>query len=205
MGYKEDMQFLKDRMVKRAVREHDVSIPDLLAGRLVHVRTLSRADRVALLRDETGIAPDDRRGFHGADLVMEAKDAEGAVCHVAVEASYTADRRDSDRVLRNAEYLTRCTGRPAIAVVASPAQRRSRAGPGGPGIDPLVPVGQRGSEGGAVQQLLTGFPIPCRGRPLCNAGSASCSCLRRPCIANERLRGGRRWPRGHTRARRGRV
>ena len=119
MGYKEDMQFLKDRMVKRAVREHDVSIPDLLAGRLVHVRTLSRADRVALLRDETGIAPDDRRGFHGADLVMEAKDAEGAVCHVAVEASYTADRRNSDRVLRNAEYLTRCTGRPAIAVVAS--------------------------------------------------------------------------------------
>ena len=119
MGYKEDMQFLKDRMVKRAVREHDVSIPDLIAGRLVHVRTLSRADRVALLRDETGIAPDDRRGFHGADLVMEAKDAEGAVCHVAVEASYTADRRDSDRVLRNAEYLTRCTGRPAIAVVAS--------------------------------------------------------------------------------------
>ena len=51
--------------------------------------------------------------------MVEARNAEGAVCHVAVEASFTADRRDSDRALRNAGYLTRCTGRPAIAVVAS--------------------------------------------------------------------------------------
>ena len=41
VGGNEDMKFLKDLMVKRVVREHDVSIPDLLAGRLVHVRTLS--------------------------------------------------------------------------------------------------------------------------------------------------------------------
>ena len=119
VGDNENIEFLKDLMVKRVVREHDVFIPDLLAGRLVHVRTLGRADLVALLRDETGIAPDDRRSFYGADLVVEARNAEGAVCHVAVEASYTADRRDSDRALRNAGYLTRCTGRPAIAVVAS--------------------------------------------------------------------------------------
>lgn len=35
-----------------------------------------------------------------------------------MEASYTVNGRDTDRALRNAEILTRLTGKPAQAVVA---------------------------------------------------------------------------------------
>ncbi|MDE0445938.1 MAG: hypothetical protein OXH96_04630, partial [Spirochaetaceae bacterium] len=41
-----------------------------------------------------------------------------ATCYVAVEISFTVNGRDTRRALRNAEYLSRFTGRQACAVVA---------------------------------------------------------------------------------------
>ena len=86
---------------------------------LAYVTVLHRRDLVALRTAVPDMSVDDRQSFYRADLVAEARDADGLPCYVAVEASYTADRRDSDRALRNAGFLTRCTGRPAHAVVAS--------------------------------------------------------------------------------------
>ena len=114
----DDLGILKGHAAGRAVRDQAETLPDLL--RLAHVATLARRDLVELLAPAaSGIAAGDRQSFYRADLVVEARDADGAIHYVAVEASYTADRRDSDRVLHNAGYLTRCTGRPAHAVVAS--------------------------------------------------------------------------------------
>ena len=45
-------------------------------------------------------------------------DAAGETSYVALEASYTADERDTARALRNADLLRRATGRPARAAVA---------------------------------------------------------------------------------------
>ena len=56
--------------------------------------------------------------FHRADLVMRATDAAGELHYIAVEASFTVNGRDSRRALRNAEYLARFTGRPAVSAVA---------------------------------------------------------------------------------------
>ena len=113
-----DLGDLKGHAAGRAVRDHAETLPDLLG--LAHVATLDRRDLVGLLAPAASeIAVGDRQSFFRADLVVEARDADGSACYVAVEASYTADRRDSDRALRNAGYLTRCTGRPAHAVVAS--------------------------------------------------------------------------------------
>ena len=39
--------------------------------------------------------------------------------YLAVEVSFTADKRDADRAVRNVEFLRRCTGNEAKAVVAS--------------------------------------------------------------------------------------
>ena len=39
--------------------------------------------------------------------------------HPAVEASFTADQRDTQRAIRNADLLQRLTGHNALAVVAS--------------------------------------------------------------------------------------
>ena len=72
--------------------------------------------------DTDGIAAGDLRSFRRADLIMEATDADGNVCYIAVEVSYTANGRDTTRARRNAEFLTRFTGRPAHAVVAGVRQ-----------------------------------------------------------------------------------
>ncbi len=62
---------------------------------------------------------DQRESFINADLVIEGSDSDGHAVYIAVETSWTADRRDSGRALRNARYLTNSTGRPAIAAIAS--------------------------------------------------------------------------------------
>lgn len=114
----DDLGDLKGHAAGRAVRDHAETLPDLLG--LAHVATLDRRALVGLLAPAASeIAAGDRQSFFRADLVVQARAADGSACYVAVEASYTADRRDSDRALRNAGYLTRCTGRPAHAVVAS--------------------------------------------------------------------------------------
>ena len=58
------------------------------------------------------------RSFRKADLVIEASSGEESV-YVVVEVSYTADYRDTERVMRNAEFLRQVTGREAKPVVAS--------------------------------------------------------------------------------------
>lgn len=90
---------------------------------LEYVRTLSMEDlgRIAsrsLSRESLRERRDQVRSFRHADLVFEAKDEEG-VKYVAVEISFTADHRDSDRAERNAELLMEFTGERAVAAVAS--------------------------------------------------------------------------------------
>ena len=57
--------------------------------------------------------------FTKADLVIKVRDGDRFTSYIAVEISYTADQRDIERAQRNAELLTRFTGRPSRAVVAS--------------------------------------------------------------------------------------
>lgn len=63
--------------------------------------------------------PGDRRSFYNADLIVRVRDRQGNRAYLAVEASYTADERDSQRALRNAQYLRHITGMPAHAAIAS--------------------------------------------------------------------------------------
>ena len=59
-----------------------------------------------------------KRSFRNADLVMEATTPWGEPQFIAVEVFYTAERRDSDRAMRNASILNRITGRTATPAVA---------------------------------------------------------------------------------------
>ena len=87
---------------------------------LEYIRTVPRAELVTIARAliDADISAGDRRSFRDADLIIEAASGAGAV-YIAVEMSYTADRRDSDRAERNARYLALYTGGPAHAAVAS--------------------------------------------------------------------------------------
>lgn len=68
--------------------------------------------------DTANISVDDLRSFRVADLIMEATAEDGEICYVTVEISYTANGRDTKRALRNAEFMTRFTGKRAFAVVS---------------------------------------------------------------------------------------
>ena len=88
---------------------------------LDEVKVLSRDDlRAMVRRSDTSDIPRNRRySFIEADAIIEAIDDAAETHYVAMEASFTADERDTDRAVRNADYLTRFTGRPAHAVIAA--------------------------------------------------------------------------------------
>ena len=85
------------------------------------VRTLSYGDLVSMTvtAETSGIADGDIQSFRSADLVIEATDANGETHYIAMEISYTGDARDTRRAIRNAGLLTRFTGHPARAAIAS--------------------------------------------------------------------------------------
>lgn len=92
---------------------------------LTWVRTLERHE-VNTIADEAsrggmpaGVSRDDMRSFRRADLVMEVESTTGERSYVAVEVSFQGAERDTTRAIRNARYLTRFTGTPAYAAIAS--------------------------------------------------------------------------------------
>ena len=88
---------------------------------LIRTRELSQDELVAMVRDHdtTDIARNDLQSFYFADLIVQAIDDQAETQYVAVEASFTADARDTRRAIRNADYLTRFTGRPAQAMIVA--------------------------------------------------------------------------------------
>ena len=87
---------------------------------MVHLRNLERGELVRMSQgnESAGIGKNELTSFVYADVIIEA-DLGGRTQYIAVEASYTADHRGTDRALRNAEFLTRFTGLPAHAAIVS--------------------------------------------------------------------------------------
>ena len=114
----DDVGWLKGRIIYDIVRDEAALIAGDMGFNLE--RTLVRTDlrRLTEGQDLSDLSRGEVRSFHRADLVMEVADSEGNPHYIAVEASFTANGRDSRRALRNAELLTRLTGRSAVAAVA---------------------------------------------------------------------------------------
>ena len=91
---------------------------------LEFVRTLSARDLSDMAGD--ALPRDIGRSFRNADLVIEATDGTDTR-YIAMEVSFTADRRDCNRAVRNAELITRFTGKAAQAAVASVRNDREAA------------------------------------------------------------------------------
>ena len=88
---------------------------------LEEIRVLDRRDLREMINHAgtSDIPRNHRRSFIEADAVIEASDEAGAIHYVAVEASFTADERDTDRAARNADYLARFTGKSGHAAIAA--------------------------------------------------------------------------------------
>ena len=84
-------------------------------------RVLTDDDLMTMVQvaDTRDVPPSTVESFINADLVMETTDDAGQTVYVAMEISFTANRRDTRRAIRNAELLTRFTGQPARAAVGS--------------------------------------------------------------------------------------
>ena len=85
---------------------------------LTYTRTLTVED-LRQLANSQPMESTTRRSFRQADLIIEATDGYGERHFIAMEISYTADTRDSDRAVRNAGILTDLTGAKATAAIAS--------------------------------------------------------------------------------------
>ena len=86
---------------------------------LEYVRILSQEELTQMTQRAVGRIPtNELRSFRRADLVIEATDG-SSTHYIALEASYTADQRDTDRAQRNARFLTEFTGQTTHAVIAS--------------------------------------------------------------------------------------
>ena len=97
---------------------------------LRRVRNLSEDDLQNLVDngDTSELAANELDSFLEADLVIEAKDAQGETAFIAVEISYTVDGRDTARAIRNARLLRWFTGKEASALVTgSPHGRQGAA------------------------------------------------------------------------------
>ena len=124
-GLKADVKGLRDDMgILKGAHARNVAIEDAAtlarAMGLRRTKTLSRDELwdLADAADTTDITPNDLRSFRHADLIIEATDQAGEPCYIAVEISFTANGRDTGRALRNGEFLTRFTGKPAHAAIA---------------------------------------------------------------------------------------
>ncbi len=115
----DDLTWLKDVGAVAIADKRAMSISEDLG--LEYEKQLTQREVRDLIRnqDTADIAPGDLRSFRTADMIIEATDAAGQLHYVAVEVSFTAYQRDIDRPIRNAGYLTRFTGKPSHAVVAS--------------------------------------------------------------------------------------
>ena len=129
-----DLTWLKDVGAVTVADKQAMSIAEDLG--LEYEKQLTQIEVRDLVRnqDTADIAPGDLRSFRMADMIIEATDAAGQLHYIAVEVSFTADQRDIDRPIRNAGYLTRFTGKPAHAVVASVRTDRR--------IDDIINAGQ---------------------------------------------------------------
>ena len=113
-----DLSYLKGSHARYAALEDAAVIAEEMG--LEYIRSLTRLELYRMVQnaDTTGIPANALNSFRHADLIMEAVNPAGETCYIAVEISFTADERDTNRAIRNAGFLTRFTGREAHSAVA---------------------------------------------------------------------------------------
>lgn len=114
-----DLSHFKNRFSESQVAEEAATVAMAMGFTLV--RVLGNSDLVQMCRHPNArlLPQNDLVSFTRADLVLEVSNQDGNNHFIAVEISYTADQRDTDRARRNADYITLFTGQPASAAIAS--------------------------------------------------------------------------------------
>ena len=112
-----DMGVLRGAHARNAAVENADDIADELGLEMIRVLRGAEIRKLARSKGTKDIPANDLRSFRVADLIIEARDGKGETCYVAVEVSFTANGRDTNRAIRNADFMSRFTGKPAYPVV----------------------------------------------------------------------------------------
>ena len=112
-----DMGVLRGAHARNAAMEYADDIAVELGLEMVRVLRGAEIGSLARSKAAMDIPANDLRSFRAADLIIEARDDMGEICFVAVEVSYTANGRDTYRAIRNADFMSRFTGKRAYSVV----------------------------------------------------------------------------------------
>ena len=122
-----DLGTLRGNYAENAVRRQAITIAFGVGdakGFKFDETTFKPLDRNALVRkaSESGLIADipqgERASFYVSDFVAEVHDEAGETHYIVVEASYTCDKRDTDRAIAHAELMTRFTQKRAWPVIA---------------------------------------------------------------------------------------
>ena len=105
----------------------------ILGFKVAQYLTSNELGKLVQSSDTTGIEERDLDSFKRADIIIKAFEASGTPCYIAIEASYTVDKSDTRRAIRNAEFLTRFTKEPAYAIVSGVKKTKS--------VDQLIHAG----------------------------------------------------------------
>jgi hypothetical protein len=117
-GLRDDFGPVKAAHVRNAALREVADIARSIGCTLVKVLGPEEVYDLHRGKDTSGISSDQLKSFRYGDLIIEATDINGSTCYLAVEVSYTVDKRDTSRSVRNAQFLTLFTSRPAFAGVA---------------------------------------------------------------------------------------
>ena len=112
-----DMGPLRASHARNAALEDPGHIAELTDCQFVKVLTKPEIRALTKAIDTSGILANEMESFRNADIIMEATNAQGEPCYVAVEISFTVSTKDTSRASRNAVLLTQFTGAPAYAGV----------------------------------------------------------------------------------------
>ena len=125
----DDIQNFRGNFVSDAVRRHpaDIALALSISWSLeldeTTVKVLSPQEIVDLARAYGSerlaeIPANERRSFYRTDLIMSVHAADGEVCYIVLQGSYTCDERDADRARTGARLMRRFTGSEAWPAVA---------------------------------------------------------------------------------------
>ena len=108
---------LRGAHARNAAIENADDITDELGLEMIRVLRGAEIRKLARSKGTKDIPANDLRSFGAADLIIEARDGKGETCFVAVEVSFTANGRDTHRAIRNADFMSRFTGKRGYPVV----------------------------------------------------------------------------------------
>ena len=127
MGY--DVRNFRGNYVSDVVRRHPADIALALSDSQslgldeTTIKVLTHQEIVALARAYgserlAAIPLSERRSFYRTDLIMSVHTADGEICYIVLQGSYTCDERDTNRAITGARLLRQFTGDEAWPAVA---------------------------------------------------------------------------------------